>query len=233
MPHLRGDLDFLLLDPNSLRIYAKYIDNRAKAACSDDLGSVRGSILGYIRNTPEYMNATTINPIHTLKTECGWYNIAISRLLCPQDRLAEFDADPEAFCASVCNGEANFKITADDHPLLLYNNTLADPNDPMAGLMCSDLLKMAYQSLWTGPSSVGKKPGHTEKICGRPSIASTYGITQVEPRTIAYVAVLVQFALNSQTQWSRVHIDFDSAEWYKQLLEPFKSPSWAKKMLEW
>ena len=71
------------------------IDNRARAARSDDQGSLSKHYLKFIKALPE--NKTEHVPYHLEKCDRGFFNIFTARLLCPQDRLMEFDADPEEY----------------------------------------------------------------------------------------------------------------------------------------
>ncbi|KAI0776302.1 hypothetical protein BD413DRAFT_677347 [Trametes elegans] len=123
------------------------------------------------------------------------------------------------------------ELTDDDEPIsnLVRNNKAIKET---ATAMDEDFgcRKQMYKSLWLGPSSVtSARAGVTSnRSAGHPPLIVSYDITQVKPCTIAYVAVLIHFALNSQNQWSRKDMGFDCADFYNNLLGTFESPSWSE-----
>ncbi len=75
----------------SLLILVVQIDAAGARGRSNDMGRLRDRILSYagIEMTKE---------VNSLKSRGsrGWNNATLARLLCPMNKLREFDADPDA-----------------------------------------------------------------------------------------------------------------------------------------
>ncbi|KAI0644206.1 hypothetical protein C8Q79DRAFT_928002 [Trametes meyenii] len=230
MPNLHADIDALLERPTSLSTYATYIDKRVRAARGDDLNSLQRHFLKFIAALPE--NEDLSVPHHIAKRDRGFFNRFTGRLLCPQDDLPAFDADPVQYCTEARNGNGP---SADDLPSFLFDPAMAeeDPDDPLAGFLCGPFLEMArcFKCLYTGPASALKDLASDEKGPGRPPIFTVYGIHEVKACHIAYAAVLSRYLLNSQTQWSHKDSTFELGQFHSRVLEPFKSKTWATKIL--
>ena len=114
MPHLKDDLDFLLLDPTAMSVYAGYvssllyssvlqgppnahrflqINSRISAARSDDLGNINKRIITYIHGIRPYSQHPNGLPVSLIKHERGFYHHITGRLLTPVSLLGEFDED--------------------------------------------------------------------------------------------------------------------------------------------
>ncbi|KAI0716915.1 hypothetical protein C8Q76DRAFT_617430 [Earliella scabrosa] len=231
MPNLQTDIDFLLLDQSSLIVYAKYINNRASAARGDDLGKITTRAIHYIAELPEFENRWPPKTSqHLEKGERGWNSVITGYMLAPQDKIDQFDADPPKFCHDVRMGE--IVVSADDLPYFLYDQSLASKTDPLAGFLRSQFLLRIFKCIFTGPSSANSR-GASEKSAGRPPLVVTYNITHVEPRMIAYTAVLARFTLNSQTSWSRRDSDFLAPVFFKRIVDAFKAKKFARETLAW
>ncbi|RPD53255.1 hypothetical protein L226DRAFT_473626 [Lentinus tigrinus ALCF2SS1-7] len=229
MPHLKDDLDTLLMDPTALAVYGKYITNRASAARGDDIGNLNKLIMKLVAPVPELAKWPGGVPHHVAKTDRGWISPIFGLLLCPQDRVERYMADPEKFCLDV---RTNIEIvTADDFPMFLYDQNQVQGDDPLAGLLRGVLLLMIFKALFTGPSSA--LSGIEDKTSGRAPWAVTYKMTRVEPRHIVYAAVLARHILSSQSAWSRKDINFVMPVFYKRLVDCFKIPSFSQDILAW
>lgn len=66
-----------------------------RAARGDDLASLQKKFLALVAALKE--NHGKVVPHSILKHNRGFFNIYTGRLLCPQDQLAMFDADPEEY----------------------------------------------------------------------------------------------------------------------------------------
>ncbi|RDX43847.1 hypothetical protein OH76DRAFT_1360617, partial [Lentinus brumalis] len=230
MPHLKDDIDDLLLDPNALIVYGKYINSRASAARGDDLGNLNKYIMKYIARVPQLAEWPKGGVPHDVpKTERGWQNVIFGLLLCPQDRVRKYMQDPQKFCLDVRGGTE--VVTADDFPMYLYDQTLAKDDDPLAGLFRGPLLLLIVKSMYSGPSSA--LSGIEERSSGRAPWVVTYNVSRMEPRLIVYAAVVARHILSSQATWSRRDIDFVLPVFYKQLLEAFKLESFSRETLAW
>ncbi|KAL6299079.1 hypothetical protein BKA93DRAFT_931741 [Sparassis latifolia] len=85
-------------------------------------------------------------------------------------------------------------------------------------------------------------PHHCKKTTpgpasGRKSIADIYGMTKITPHNIAYICVLVRFALNLQMHWSERDSKFDTVEFFQNIVGLFDKPKdsrkWSDSTLKW
>ncbi len=67
------------------------LEKYASRGRSDDLGVLKKDVLGYIPKCPGVESLEINNPN---KSARGWSHITTARLLCPANRLVEFDGDP-------------------------------------------------------------------------------------------------------------------------------------------
>ncbi|KAI0349976.1 hypothetical protein OH77DRAFT_1507226 [Trametes cingulata] len=243
MPDLKTDIN--LLDDDQLVRYARYVDYCAHASHGDDTSAVR--LDGIILMSDETMRPTAAYacaPPQLQKYQHSWNNSYTARLLCPQDMLKEFDADPAAFCTAVMSGEK--EITPAQYPSFLDDQKVAeeaseDTVEP--GFLLSPLLRAIsicsmsrfYKHIWTGRSSAFRTGARSENTPGKPPISRTYKISRVHPGTIAYVAVLMRFVLSSQAQFQMVNEvrHFNSAEFFNRITKLFRDPesAWCKEIL--
>ncbi|OBZ67384.1 hypothetical protein A0H81_12712 [Grifola frondosa] len=95
-----------------------------------------------------------------------------------------------------------------------------------------DLLVQCYQHVFTGRC--------TElATLGMPHGARCKGITamnmmdRVTPQSIAYVAILVHFALSTQSEWSVIDNQFSLKALYYTTLNSFQNADWTAETLRW
>ncbi|KIK74186.1 hypothetical protein PAXRUDRAFT_37048 [Paxillus rubicundulus Ve08.2h10] len=145
------------------------------------------------------------------KTGCGFYHDATGRLLCPVD----YDWN---------------------NTHLVYMKEKYDPENPSKGLFKNDLLVKTFKYIFTSPSStdtpdhddddtVGQARKRHKKVSERHTcshVASLLGMKAVGPRTIAYVAVQLHFALSSCGSWRIVDEDFDYEQFYNNIIMFFE-----------
>ena len=82
-------LVYVLNHPSIHKYHNFQMDFHLRAARREDTGRLRGFILTYV---PELKTTQGIR-----KGDRGWHNRVTARLLCPQDRLREFDEDWELY----------------------------------------------------------------------------------------------------------------------------------------
>ncbi|GBE86158.1 hypothetical protein SCP_0900350 [Sparassis crispa] len=207
------------------------LNHYAPDARGDHLGSLRERIINYL---PDFGAEYPAMKPQDSKWKCGFQSTTTVRLLCPQSMLAEFLNEPDNFCCQVRDGEID--TASDEFPSFLYDQALYNPDELDAGLLRGPLLLSCFKSLFTGPGSVllnhGDREGRSSRP-GHPPLAKKYDMTQVSPRSIAYVAVLVRFLLNSQQSWSNIDLNFDLEQFFFEILRLFQDEEWGQATLEW
>ncbi len=68
------------------------LDKYASRGRSDDLGILKKDVIGFIPRRPGVEPLELNNPN---KSARGWAHVTTARLLCPANRLEEFDTDPK------------------------------------------------------------------------------------------------------------------------------------------
>ncbi|KAL1937058.1 hypothetical protein VTO73DRAFT_15140 [Trametes versicolor] len=238
MPNLKTDLP--LLDADQLVTYTNFVNHFARASRGDDTNSLRKDILLLYREEglrldPSYSEA----PSNLVKHRRGWENDYTARLLCPQELLDTYNADPEVFRKRVKAG--TIKITPGAYCALLYDQKLAATSsgegDEHIGLLRSLLLVACYKRVWTGRANAFL-PGVAAGPCaGKQPISRVYNVGRVNPRSIAYVIILARFSLTSQTSFNVLDDigKFSYLELYTRILSLFRDAEspWCKETLAW
>ncbi|THG95147.1 hypothetical protein EW026_g6452 [Hermanssonia centrifuga] len=111
------------------------LDKYAGRGRSDDLGVLKKDVIGYIPKCPGVEALKLNNPN---KSARGWSHITTARLLCPANRLGEFDGDPNKFCRDVEHGI--IKLDSGDLPCFLYAGGKFNPIDVEEGLLRGEFL---------------------------------------------------------------------------------------------
>ncbi|TBU22353.1 hypothetical protein BD311DRAFT_824526 [Dichomitus squalens] len=221
MPNLKSDLDYLLRDPDR-------VNSRVRARRRDDCGKFRDEVLNLMRHIPEFAH---LNIVHIEKAERGWKNDLTARLLCPMQLIPRFDRDPTQFRADVRN--AKTEIHCDDFFSALYDTDMHDPEDFQSGLFRGPLLLKTFEWLFCGRKVARGTLQFGEKASGKEPFLAAYKITQVTPQMIAYAACILQFALNSQSEWSRKDGNFDVTGFHTNVAMSFILDEWADDTLAW
>ncbi|KAH9898501.1 hypothetical protein C8Q73DRAFT_664162 [Cubamyces lactineus] len=235
MPNLRNDMKYL--DEDDLIILSNYINFHLTNVRGDDGGSLRDRVITYLRDSR--IKGFESAPSEVQKFYRGWSNMFTARMLCPQNMLARFDANPEAFCEMIISGpegDDESILRGGNFPSFLYDQKQADPENELQGLLRSPYLLTCYKSLWTGPSSARLPGGRQNKTAGRPPIAWANNFFKVTPRTLAYTAVQVRYELTSLTIWSSSDIaGFSAYELFNEIVALFADPEsdWYLDTLAW
>ncbi|PSS31972.1 hypothetical protein PHLCEN_2v2261, partial [Hermanssonia centrifuga] len=180
---LREDEESWDSECESLETLIATLDGFSGKGRSDDLGQLKNAVLGFIPKR-DGVDLLALNDPN--KSSRGWAHVTTARLLCPCNRLDEFDLNPKKFCRDVENGV--IMIMADDLPCFLYPEDKYNPDNVEEGLLRGEYLRSVFRFIYTGPRTATKEaPGPS---AGRPGKAKLYNMTRVTPQSIAYAAVV-------------------------------------------
>ncbi|KAI0257835.1 hypothetical protein BC834DRAFT_976699 [Gloeopeniophorella convolvens] len=112
--------------------------------------------------------------------------------------------------------DGTLDVTLDDLPLFLWEDYKFDPADPLHGLFESSLLKRCWILIFFGPCAA-QRPDMVPEIDR--GIARRHGMTNVTPRSIAYVACHVLLALSSKETWSQKDVEEEENEGFAGSME--------------
>ncbi|KAI0311999.1 hypothetical protein OF83DRAFT_1177050 [Amylostereum chailletii] len=159
------------------------------SARSDDGKGVRNALVNWL--TPP---GVALDPpiLPTSKAERGFNHPMTGRLLCP----AVLDWEDSSTQAKLKNGQIHPK--GDDWPMVVYDEDLMVPGDTWAGLFRGPLLVKSFKHIFTSPSSVYGDPKSK-----RGSNSAKHQMQRVTRASIAYVATLVWFGLQTTNVFNR------------------------------
>ncbi|KAG2751878.1 hypothetical protein P692DRAFT_20726326 [Suillus brevipes Sb2] len=166
----------------------------------------------------------------------GFANDACGRLLCP----TELDWNNAAVKAGIRNRADGHIVTDLSFPAFLYEKYTANVDDLEQGLFKGKILVQAYKAVFTSPSSAKDIEGDGDGadviqnnrrarrsfsgIKVKKHVAHIIKMRQVTPRSIAYIACQVRFALSAVTSWRSVDGDFDYVQFYGTIVDFFERP---------
>ncbi|KAG6915234.1 hypothetical protein DXG01_012590 [Tephrocybe rancida] len=152
------------------------------------------------------------------KGDLGFNHPLTRSLLCPVDLNWDDQHTQEHIKAGI------FKNQTWGWPSFVYVfGLLLDPEDMWEGLFRSSLLVAAYKHVFTSRPSIFAQiqlNGST-----RPGDRCIHGMTHVTPRSIAYVAMQVRFALGSQRLFVLNDTLTSSRKFYESVIEFFDKSS--------
>ncbi|KAI0727605.1 hypothetical protein C8Q72DRAFT_886299 [Fomitopsis betulina] len=199
-----------------------------KQACSDDGSKVKTLFLKFL---PTIKGAPCIKQ-DLVKHKCGFNHVATSCQLCPASLQSGLDKTPEEFCMLVRTGKV--QITAGHFPALMYPEDGYSSDAPENNLLKSPLMATIYHAIMTGlRTAKAPKGAHNAEIrsnLGKKSIAKMYAITEAYPETIAYVATITCFALDTQVEWCDQDTEF---VYFNDILLLFKDAEWRADVIQW
>jgi len=216
----QGDVDVLEVLYKNLRI-------GSDAARGDDASNLKAAVITWINDL--YGPSDPVLKAKS-KDERGFANDHTGRLLCP----GEFDWDDASVRSNIRDGHIHYSVTAQSWPTFCYADLVCDTNDIEKGLWKSTLLIKAFKSIFTSPSSAAEeipedaegqpsaKRAKKSSTSTRSNVAVLIGLTSVTPRSIAYTAVQLRFALSSMNTWRTMDIDFDHMEFYRAIVDYFE-----------
>ncbi|KAG2135991.1 hypothetical protein DEU56DRAFT_913081 [Suillus clintonianus] len=178
----------------------------------------------------------------------GFINDACGRLLCP----AELDWSNLAVRAGIRDRSEGHVVTELSFPTFLYDKYNANPDDLEEGLFKGKILVQGYKAVFTSPSSAKDIDGdgdgadvvrnNANALSGikvKKHVAQIIKMDKVTPRSIAYIACQVRFALSSVTSWRSVDGDFDYIQFWRIIVDFFEfapgreAQRRVTKLLEW
>ncbi|KAG2111820.1 hypothetical protein BD769DRAFT_1674357 [Suillus cothurnatus] len=164
----------------------------------------------------------------------GFTNDACGKLLCP----AELDWNNPVVRAGIRDRSDGHIVTDLSFPAFLYDKYTANPNDLEEGLFKSRVLLQAYKAVFTSPSSAKDIEGDGDgidviqnnrranksvfRVKVKKHVAQIIKMKKVTPRSIAYIACQVRFALSSVTSWRSIDGDFDYEQFWRTIVDFFE-----------
>ncbi|KAG1771730.1 hypothetical protein EDD22DRAFT_947741 [Suillus occidentalis] len=165
----------------------------------------------------------------------GFTSDACGKLLCP----AELDWSNPVVRAGIRDRSDGHIVTDLSFPTFLYDKYTINLDDLEEGLFKSKVLLQAYKAVFTSPSSAKDIEGDGDGIDviqnNRRAKRSAFGgvkvkkhvaqiiqMKKVTPRSIAYIACQVRFALSSVTSWRSVDGDFDYEQFWRTIVDFFE-----------
>ncbi|KAG1769025.1 hypothetical protein EDD22DRAFT_949209 [Suillus occidentalis] len=185
------------------------------------------------------------------KNSRGFTNDACGRLLCP----AELNWSDPGVRAGIRDRSDGYIVTDLSFPAFMYEKYTANPDDLEEGLFKGKILVQGYKAVFTSPSSAkdtecdgdgadiiqnnrrARNPYCALKV--KKHVAQIIRMEKVTPRSLAYIACQVRFALSSVTSWRSVDGDFDYVQFWRTLVDFFeKAPGRearrrVDRLLEW
>ncbi|KAG1778780.1 hypothetical protein EV702DRAFT_967139, partial [Suillus placidus] len=181
----------------------------------------------------------------------GFISDACGRLLCP----AELDWNSLVIRAGIRDCSEGYIVTDLSFPAFLYEKYTADPDNLEEGLFKGKILVQGYKAVFTSPSSAKDTEGdgdgadiiqnnrRAKSSCSgikvKKHVAQIIKMEKVTPRSIAYIACQVRFALSSVTSWRSVDGDFDYIQFWRYIVDFFErapgreAQGRVNKLLEW
>ncbi|KAM6502941.1 hypothetical protein JOM56_002918 [Amanita muscaria] len=123
-------------------------------------------------------------------------------------------------------------ITSKELPAFVYDDDIPyDEENPDIGALRGFLLVRVYRHIFCGPSNglLLQKKGGRCKI-------KMHKMKEVTPRTIAYTAVQIYFALSSADEWTQIIGKFDLLELFETIVALFEDDEgsgWVAETLQW
>ncbi|KAI0364331.1 hypothetical protein BV20DRAFT_1057307 [Pilatotrama ljubarskyi] len=245
---LREQSKYLRGHPTLVTKMATFMNAVAGKARSDDVGRIKKAIL-------ELAGLSHV-PLLAQKTNRGFKHPTTGRLLCPVILLDKYDEDTEEydlhilrvsinllvvpaltdigsrFCRGVCDlSEKRTHIEGENWPTFMYDMKKYDLNNVRSGLMRSRFVLDMFKLVYTGPNSVSEDGN---KAKGKLPVSTVYSLKSVSIFSIIYVASLVRFALNSQSEWDDNDADFKGEEFFHSLMTAVVSDGdWEEDLCEW
>ncbi|KAJ3832522.1 hypothetical protein F5878DRAFT_666495 [Lentinula raphanica] len=225
---------------NQTRLVEFRAKSRAQADVTSDTSQAATSI------TQPLPVLTLLDEFRTnTRDNRGLQNDIAGRLLCP----VEFNWDDPVVCAAVraFNSDYDFAISA--RPRCFYKDEMFDVNNPDNGYLQSYLLVQVYRLIFTSPSSTKDQPEDVENLptskkkktganC-RGNVAQIIHMSEVKPRSIAYAAIHLHFALTDAPYWHPSYHGFNYLDLWNFIVDFFEDPEdeeqekRSKELLDW
>ncbi|TBU36206.1 hypothetical protein BD309DRAFT_1024535, partial [Dichomitus squalens] len=206
IPKFMALCEQIIASPEDVFIFAKYMQVHAAAGRTTDISTLKTSFHSYF-------------PYVVISKERVIPPPGPGRLIVPIDERSAFDRDPAEYCKKKIAQNKHLAAGAVRHkkrhqgdrpehrddnksyPSYLFPTDLKyDKTQPQRQIFKSDFMVAIFRHLFQGPSAVGR--GNGSRGLGRKTIVDIYGITQVTPEYLAYVATLVRYLVNTEDRWS-------------------------------
>ncbi|KAG1907215.1 uncharacterized protein F5891DRAFT_1181512 [Suillus fuscotomentosus] len=163
----------------------------------------------------------------------GFNNDATGRLICPVD----YDWSDPVIQQGIRDYHPDYRVMAHSWPAFLYRDERYDPLNPTDGLFKGKLLLKTFKYIFTSPTSAElddqeqtspamlstQGPPKQRRTDGehrtRCDVAGLLNMKSVQPRSIAYAAVQLRFALSSTGSWRIVDDEFNHQEFYDNIVD--------------
>ncbi|KAG9085751.1 hypothetical protein FS749_004133 [Ceratobasidium sp. UAMH 11750] len=227
LERLQPDLFELLAtkDGHFARNVRSQLSDGRSGAKAEDNNKVKNAIVHWRTWSPPLVNVP--------KSSRGVVHLECARRLAPI--TVNWDDVEERRQFIECS---NPPMIASHWPSALYLNESGDPKQPSKGLFQGQLLVDAAKAILESPSSVlpstSARPGTVRR--GRKGIGHKYQLDAVTPAFLAYVAVIVRFALSSEETFSDDGGTFNYVDFYTQLRQYLEAPKYqnsVKPLLAW
>ncbi|KAG1823246.1 hypothetical protein EV424DRAFT_1538574 [Suillus variegatus] len=224
----------------------KMLRQGADGARGDDTSKLKTLIADWVNR--ELKPNTPVNPDD--KHSRGFVSDACGKLLCP----AELDWNSPVTKAGIRDRSEGYIVTDLSFPAFLYEKYTANLDNLEEGLFKGKILVQGYKAVFTSPSSAKNIEGdgngadviennrRTKTALGikvKKHVAQIIKMEKVTPRSIAYIACQVRFALSSVTSWRTVDGDFDYVQFWRSIVDFFEWPPGREaqrrvnRLLEW
>ncbi|KAG1855855.1 hypothetical protein C8R48DRAFT_608627, partial [Suillus tomentosus] len=168
----------------------------------------------------------------------GLNNDATGRLICPVD----YDWNDLVVRQHIRDYHPDYRVTAYSWPAFLYKDEQYDPQNPTDGLFKGKLLLKTFKYIFTSPTSAETEDqeelspdnistqGHPKqrRTSGerrtRCNVVALLNMKSVQPRSIAYTAVQLRFALSSTGLWRVIDDEFNNQEFYDNIVDFLELP---------
>ncbi|KAJ3932396.1 MAG: hypothetical protein NXY57DRAFT_1038458 [Lentinula lateritia] len=175
----------------------------------------------------------------------GLQNDITGRLLCP----VEFDWKDPIVRAAVRAFGPKYDFASSARARCFYKDEEFDPDDLDKGFLQSYLLVQVYRLMFTSPSSTKDQPEDVENLPAskkkkttatncRGNVAQIIHMNDVKPRSIAYAAIHLHFALNDAPHWAESHMGYNYLDLWNFIVNFFEDPEdeeekQPKELLKW
>ncbi|KAG1886675.1 hypothetical protein F4604DRAFT_1917489 [Suillus subluteus] len=235
------------LDHEDCEDMLKKLKKGADAAHGDNTSCLKDLVATWVNQ--DFRPSPLIRPDD--KHLHGFVSDICGKLLCP----AEWDWDQDRIKAGIRDRTAEFVLSENSWLLFLYEKYAVNRDNLEDGLLKSKLLVLAFKAIFTTPSSAKEAEGdgdsadiiennrRARRKSDQPKVktcvASIINMKKVTPRSIAYVACQVRFALSNVSSWRTVDGDFDYEVFWNNIVDFFEDVPGpvmrrrVKKLLEW
>ncbi|THU90571.1 hypothetical protein K435DRAFT_864201 [Dendrothele bispora CBS 962.96] len=176
----------------------------ASGSISNDIRDLKERILDWAKQS---LDIETFDPPlleDGKKSNRGWRHPQIGRLLCTPVKLAEFDKNPENFCARV--REHSVRINHKHFPSCFYSDgglkASTDSKFVCHNLLIGSILFKAWVNIFLGEHTADMYIANDGTFrVSKKGKAYQYDIHRITYRTIAYASLLVRHSLSASSDW--------------------------------